>query len=218
MHSRTEVTILLLVILVASPAGDDLLTNKNNSNAVAQTMAPTSASSSIPKVKVEVVASHLSIPWSMTFAPDGRIFFTERTGNIRIIDRNGTLLSEPAAKISVVGSGEGGLLGIALDPEFENNHFVYVYYTYTTSDFPFGSSHNRVSRFTEKEDNKLSDEDVLLDNIPAADNHDGGRIKFGPADDKLYVATGDATNRDSAQDTELAGWQDSTVKQGRNSP
>jgi glucose/arabinose dehydrogenase len=206
MHSRTGVTILLLVILVASAAGDYLLTNKNNSNAVAQTMAPTSASSSIPKVKVEVVASHLSIPWSIAFAPDGRIFFTERIGNIRIIDRNGTLLSEPAAKISVVGSGEGGLLGIALDPEFENNHFVYVYYTYTASGFPFGSSHNRVSRFTEKEDNKLSDEDVLLDNIPAADNHDGGRIKFGPVDGKFYVTTGDATNRDSAQDTSsLAG-------------
>ncbi len=152
------------------------------------------------KIKVEVVASHLNIPWSIAFAPDGRIFFTERTGSVRVIETNGTLLIEPAANINVARAGEGGLLGIALDPEFENNHYLYVFYTY--SDF-FGL-HNKVSRFSES-DNKITDEHVLLDNIPAADIHDGGRIIFGP-DGKLYVTTGVAANPESSQDTKsLAG-------------
>src|SRR5881628_1219128 len=83
------------------------------------------------KIKVQTVASHLSIPWSIAFAEDGRIFFTERTGTVRVIDKNGILLAEPAATINVARAGEGGLLGIALDPDFGKNHYVYIYYTYS---------------------------------------------------------------------------------------
>jgi glucose/arabinose dehydrogenase len=99
-----------------------------------------------------------------------------------------------------VGGAEGGLLGLALDPNFEQNHHLYLYYTYSE----FLSTYNRVSRFTES-DNALSGELVLIDKIPGAAIHDGGRIKFGP-DGKLYITTGDAANASLAQDlNSLAG-------------
>lgn len=145
------------------------------------------------KIKVETVATRLQIPWEIAFAPDGRIFFTERIGDLRVID-NGTLIDEPVGKIDVARAGEGGLLGLALDPDFEKNHYLYLYYTYSD----FLNLYNRVSRFTES-NNKISEEKILMDKIPAQSIHDGGRMKFGP-DDKLYVTTGDAANPSSSQD------------------
>ena len=171
-----------------------LLTGSMLVSAVAQEQSNTG---NLPKIKVETVASHLEIPWSIAFANDGRIFFTERTGNLRLIDKDGKLVGEPVGKINVAAIGEGGLLGIALDPNFEKNHFIYVYYTYSD----FLKLYNKVSRFTEK-DNKISDEQVILDKIPASSIHDGGRIKFGP-DARLYIGVGDASDRDSAQDTNM---------------
>ncbi len=143
-------------------------------------------------VKVVTVAENLQIPWEIAFAPDGRIFFTERVGNLRVIE-NGQLNPEPVAILDV-GTVEGGLLGLALDPNFEQNHFLYLYYTYF--EFPF--TYNKVVRFTEK-DNSLLDELILVDKIPGAAIHDGGRVKFGP-DEKLYITTGDAGNSNAAQD------------------
>jgi len=171
-----------------------LLTGSMLVSAVAQEQSNTG---NLPKIKVETVASHLEIPWSIAFANDGRIFFTERTGNIRLIDKDGKPVEEPVGKINVAAIGEGGLLGIVLDPNFEKNHFIYVYYTYSD----FLKLYNKLSRFTEK-DNKISDEQVILDKIPASSIHDGGRIKFGP-DERLYIGVGDASDRDSAQDTDI---------------
>ncbi|MEX2312774.1 MAG: PQQ-dependent sugar dehydrogenase [Nitrosopumilaceae archaeon] len=142
--------------------------------------------------KVVTVAENLEIPWEIAFAPDGRIFFTERVGNLRVIE-NGQLNPEPVAILDV-GTVEGGLLGLALDPNFEQNHFLYLYYTYF--EFPF--TYNKVVRFTEK-DNSLLDEFILVDKIPGAAIHDGGRLKFSP-DEKLYITTGDAGNSNAAQD------------------
>jgi len=149
-------------------------------------------------VVVETVAENLKIPWEIAFAPDGRIFFTERIGNLRVIEE-GELNPEPIKTIDV-SRGEGGLLGLALDPNFEENHYLYLHFTYSE----FLSTFNKVVRFTEN-DNKLSDEMVLIDKIPGGPFHDGGRIKFGP-DDKLYITTGDAGNANLAQDlNSLAG-------------
>lgn len=149
-------------------------------------------------LKVETVAEGLEIPWSIGFAPDGRIFVTERTGKLRVIE-DGILKDEPLAILNV-GRVEGGLLGLALDPNFEENHHVYLYYTYSE----LLSTYNRVSQFTES-DNKLSDEVILLDKIPGAAIHDGGRLRFGP-DSKLYITTGDAANADLSQNPDsLAG-------------
>ena len=149
-------------------------------------------------VKVETVAENLEIPWEIEFSYDERIFFTERVGKLRVIENN-QLLSTPVIVLDVSGT-EGGLLGLALDPNFEQNHYLYLYYSY----YDLSEIYNRVVRYTESE-NKLSDEKILLDKIPGSQWHDGGRIKFGP-DEKLYITTGDAANYNLAQDlNSLAG-------------
>lgn len=149
---------------------------------------------------IKVVAENLSVPWAIDVAQDGRLFFTERSGAIRVVSANGTLLSDPAAYINVAQQGEAGLLGLALHPNFAQNHLLYIYQTYTNGSAVF----NKVVMLTEK-DNKIIDSKVVLDKIPASDRNDGGRIRFGP-DGKLYVATGDAKQPELAQNAgSLAG-------------
>jgi glucose/arabinose dehydrogenase len=146
---------------------------------------------------VQVLAENLEVPWAIDIAEDGRIFFTERAGRIRVME-NGTLL-EPVF-INVEQNGESGLLGLALHPDFAENHLIYIYHTYSSGSNVF----NKVLALTER-DNKIIESQVIIDGIPAAAGNDGGRIKFGP-DGKLYVATGDARQPDLAQNAgSLAG-------------
>ena len=148
-------------------------------------------------IKVETVAENLKVPWEIAFASDGRIFLTERIGDLRVIQDG--KLSEPILSLDVSGT-EGGLLGLTLDPAFDDNHFIYLYYSY----FDSGDIYNRIVRYTEQ-DNKLVDEKILLDKIPGSQWHDGGRLKFGP-DGLLYAATGDASNYNLSQELDsLAG-------------
>jgi len=156
--------------------------------------ADTGSVSSLPYTK-EVVATKLNVPWDMDFAPDGRIFLTERSGTIRVIDK-GKLLDEPLYRFEppMQSKGEGGLLGIAVDKDFKNNHYMYVYYTYQEG----GKTLNRVVRMVES-GNKAKPDKVLLDDLPGASNHDGGRIKLGP-DGLLYITAGDAAQPLMAQD------------------
>lgn len=150
----------------------------------------------------KVIAQNLEIPWGLAFLPDRSILFTERPGRVRMIDKDGNLLSTPLATISEVKHiGEGGLLGIAVHPDFINNKYIYLYYTYSGSG---DNTLNRVARF-KFEEGKLEEEQIIADNIPGAVNHNGGRIKFGP-DNFLYITTGDAQNPSQAQDrNSLAG-------------
>lgn len=134
----------------------------------------------------DVLAENLSIPWAMDFLPNNTMIFTQRGGSVSLLD-NGVVKN--IGNISVTAIGESGLLGVAVDPEFSQNKYIYLYYT--------SSRGNRVSRFVLTD--KLQNETILLDNIPSAAIHNGGRIKFGP-DGKLYITTGDANNRSSAQD------------------
>ena len=147
------------------------------------------------------VAKELEIPWALDFLPNGSIVFTERPGRVRFIDAQEGLLPEPLLTIDEVAHrGEGGLLGIAVHPDFAKNRFIYVYYTYQAG----GNLANKVVRFR-KQDKTLLDEEIIVDNIPGATNHNGGRIKFGP-DGLLYITTGDASASDLAQDkSSLAG-------------
>jgi glucose/arabinose dehydrogenase len=142
-----------------------------------------------------LVAGGLASPTAMEFAPDGRLFVAEKGGDLRVI-QNGTLLSTPFVSLSVDSAGERGLLGIAFDPNFASDHYVYLYYTVATSPV-----HNRVSRFTADGNVAVSGSEVPildLDNLSSATNHNGGAIHFGP-DGKLYVAVGENANGSNAQ-------------------
>src|SRR5438876_560856 len=132
---------------------------------------------------------------AMAFAPDGRLFVCQQGGQLRVI-KNGVLLSTPFVSLTVDSSGERGLLGIAFDPNFTSNHYLYVYYTVPT--FPM---HNRVSRFTAAGDVAASGSEVVLlnlDNLSSATNHNGGGIHFG-SDGKLYIGVGENANGANAQ-------------------
>jgi glucose/arabinose dehydrogenase len=135
------------------------------------------------------VATGIDSPTAMAFAPDGRVFVAQQSGALRVI-KNNTLLSQPFVSLSVNSSGERGLLGVAFDPNFASNGFVYVYYTTSTSPV-----HNRLSRFTASAANPDvaaagSETQILnLPNLSSATNHNGGAIHFG-TDGKLSVAVG----------------------------
>ncbi len=143
------------------------------------------------------VASGLTSPISMVFAPDGRLFVTEQAGDIRVV-KNGSLLATHVLDLTVDSQGERGMLSMAFDPNFATNKFVYVYYTATTP-----TIHNRVSRFTMNGDTiDPASETVLFDLDPlVAIFHMGGDIHFG-GDGKLYFTAGD--NLDSTNSQSLA--------------
>jgi glucose/arabinose dehydrogenase len=142
-----------------------------------------------------LVANNLLNPTAMEFAPDGRLFVCQQGGQLRVI-KNGQLLAAPFLTVPVDQSGERGLLGVAFDPDFVNNGFVYVYYTAVTP-----AVHNRVSRFTANGDVAVNGSEVPildLENLSAAQNHNGGAIHFGE-DGFLYVAVGDNANGNNSQ-------------------
>jgi glucose/arabinose dehydrogenase len=149
---------------------------------------------------IAVVAEKLQTPWSIVLSNDGRVFFTERIGTIRMLNANGTLAHDPVGYIRVDQVGEGGLLGIDLHPNFTSNHKIYIYHTYSNS----SGIYNRVMLLVENE-NKIVDSQIILDGIPGGRFHDGGRLKFGP-DNKLYISTGDAGFAELSQNkSSLAG-------------
>jgi uncharacterized repeat protein (TIGR03806 family) len=148
-----------------------------------------------------VVADKLTGATAMDMAPDGRIFVCEQTGTLRVV-KDDVLLPTPFVSLTVDSSWERGLLGVAFDPDFLHNGFVYVNYVSPTP-YP----HHRVSRWTARGDVAVPDSEVVL--LEGDDQntlgggvkngHQGGAIHFGP-DGKLYVALGDQTAGQPAQD------------------
>jgi glucose/arabinose dehydrogenase len=151
--------------------------------------------------EIEVVASGLATIWAIDFAPDGRIFLTERAGRIRVI-QEGQLLPQPWLVLDdVVEVSEAGLLGLALDPGFASNGYVYVAYTYRSVG---GALANKLVRLREDPATQRGILDmVVLDGVRGANNHDGGRVKFGP-DGHIYWTMGESGDRPLSQD--LSSW------------
>ncbi|MDQ2950889.1 MAG: PQQ-dependent sugar dehydrogenase [Chloroflexota bacterium] len=166
------------------------------------TPAPTQSPRIGPAVvqNVSVLLTGLQIPWAVDLAPDGRLFLTERTGRVRIVRLDGataTRQPEPWATLPVRVSPntERGLLGLALDPKFATNGFVYLYYSYRG---PGTTTLNRLVRMRDSGGVGV-EETVLMDGIPGNEQHDGGRLRFGP-DGKLYLTVGDGEVDARAQD------------------
>jgi glucose/arabinose dehydrogenase len=198
--------IIPLLIGLVILAGALLLYRNPDITAPATTQSnpntPKNSQGTVSEEAVQVVAETLQTPWAVAFLPNhAGILVTERPGKVRLISADGKLQETPAATLpSVKEISEGGLLGITLHPEFMKNKFVYLYYTYSASG---NNTMNRVVRM-KYENMRLSDEQIILDRIPGAPNHDGGRIKFGP-DNLLYIGTGDAQEPSEAQNTRTLG-------------
>lgn len=164
--------------------------------------APTDLPSAAPTpgVGLDTVASGLAVPWDLAFAPDGRIFVTERAGRIRVIER-GVLRPEPWAVLPVERRSETGLMGIALAPDFAASGHLYVVGAFAAGE---NRVENRVYRLTERGGAGV-ERRLVLGGIPVARYHAGAALRFGP-DGMLYLTTGDATRPGSSQDTaSLAG-------------
>ena len=141
---------------------------------------------------VQILATNLEKPWAIDFAGD-KIFVTEKVGRVRVIE-SGVLLDDPLATLRTANVFDGGLLGIAVHPAFDKNHFIYVYYTYEKDDILW----NKILRITES-NNKLVAAKTIFDKIPGSAYSNGGIIKFGP-DGKLYVGTGSVSDSHGPQD------------------
>lgn len=185
--NRKFLTLIILVFLCCSQ------TTPANDTAVKDVFLPEG-----DNVKVEVWIKNLSIPWSLIFLPENRALLSERPGQIRLI-KNGILQKEAYAKVEATQIGEGGLMGLAADPEFPRKPFIYAMHTYKQD----GVILNRVIRLRDHNDTGMFDR-VIIDKIPGGRYHDGGRIAFGP-DGKLYITTGETTKPDMAQNLEILG-------------
>ncbi|MCX2479647.1 PQQ-dependent sugar dehydrogenase [Pedobacter sp. MC2016-15] len=146
------------------------------------------------EIKTEVLTQSLIFPWELVYGPDSYIWFTERGGKIsRLNPRNGVIALVHTIP-DVTSTGEGGLLGMTLHPEFTTSPYVYVVYDYRNA----GNYRGKVVRFTFN-NGVLIEPLVLLDQIPASSVHNGSRLLIS-ADKKLLITTGDASVATNAQD------------------
>jgi aldose sugar dehydrogenase len=150
-----------------------------------------SGGSSPVQLTTETVVSGLTVPWALAFAPDGRLFFTEQPGRLRIF-QNGKL-STALDYTNIVPGGESGMLGLALDPNFASNHTLYICYCADQN-----GRKCRVSSFIESNNSVAGTERILLEYPGTLSHHAAGRIMIH--DDLLYVTVGDLSDPPLAQD------------------
>ena len=151
-----------------------------------------------PSIKIERWVENLEIPWSLVFLSNNRALVSERPGRIRLID-NGILQEKPYAIIEVTHTGEGGLMGLALHPNYPEKPYLYAMHTIQGAN----GLVNRIILLRDQGDRAIF-ERIIFDNIPGGRNHNGGRIAFGP-DGMLYVTTGEIFQGELAQNLESWG-------------
>lgn len=213
MVNKILFTVLTFIIVFAAYSAiskgkpPSSMVKKNDSPAISTLPdSPSISPNNIPLK--ENIYENLDTPWAVVFLPDGGMLVTERKGTVRL---NGQII---ATLKNVREIGEGGLMGIAVHPDFDSNHYVYLYYTYSAAG---NNTSNRVVRMTLK-NNVLGEEKIIVDSIPGASNHNGGRIKFGP-DKYLYITTGDAQDPSRAQDrNSLSGKILRVTDEGKKAP
>lgn len=210
------VIVVIFLLLLGFYIIQNFTIPKGNISQIIQDLPSTQTISPTTENPLEtIIAEGLDTPWGIDFLPDGSMLITERQGTVRLVGANGNLQNEPVARIAgAKEQGEGGLLGLALHPDFVKNNLVYFYYTYSSDG---ENTLNRVVRM-KYENEKLTDEQIVIDKIPGASNHNGGRIKFGP-NNYLYITTGDAQNPSLAQDkNSLAGKILRVTDEGKPAP
>jgi len=194
---RRSVVLIFLLALLSGCGGDEDTMAPAPPQAETAPAEPRQAPSGAEPLRakndesrLETVATGLEAPWEIAFLPDRSALVTERPGRVRLLGRNGKLDPDPVAEVEVAAFGEGGLLGLAVDPRFRRNRFVYLYRS--------TDSGNEVLRYR-FEGGKLTEDALVLDGIEAGAIHNGGRMHFGP-DGSLYVSTGETGNPGLAQD------------------
>lgn len=180
-----NLTLSLVILFLAN------CSNRQNGNSVARNTG------NQVSLEVQDLASGLNHPWGMAFLPDGRLLVTERSGQLRILDNDNTL-SEPVPGVpEVFNRGQGGLLDVALDPDFENNHYVYLSFSEPGS----GNTASTALGRGKFEDDELNSFTVIFRQEPKLDgpNHFGGRIAFSQ-DGAIFLTMGERFKFDPAQD------------------
>ena len=155
------------------------------------TLGASPAAAAVPAGFSDELVASIGSPTALAFTPDGRMLVTTQGGTVRVI-QNGSLVATPAVGLAtkICTNSERGLLGVAVDPAFASNGFVFLYYSFNKAGDCGTGTVNRVARFV-MAGNTLGSEVVLVDNIPSpAGNHNGGDLQFGK-DGALYVSVGD---------------------------
>lgn len=200
-----RLTLFVFLLVIVAILGGLLIKHQHSASVPVAPSRPTPAPSiatteDLPPTTI--IAQNLDTPWAIGFLSDKSMLVTQRNGKLWHIQADANTQPKLVTTIAAAKEiGEGGLLGIAISPNFAKDHFVYLYYTYNSTG---NNTNNRVVRMM-YENNTLSNEQILVDAIPGASNHNGGRLAFGP-DGYLYISTGDAQEPSQAQNTQsLAG-------------
>ncbi|TSC86067.1 MAG: hypothetical protein G01um10147_1005 [Microgenomates group bacterium Gr01-1014_7] len=198
MKSAVTVIIVLMILGIVIFLLRQYSPSASNIISTSPSPAPNDQPDNVEAVKI--LATGLEVPWALAFLPNNDLLITERRGTVKLLNADGKVIE--VGKINGVKQiTESGLHGVAVDPGFSTNQYVYFYYTYGEVG---GNTANRVARL-QFDGQKLTNETTIVDNIPGAQIHDGGRLKFGP-DGHLYITTGDAANPSLSQDkNSLAG-------------
>jgi len=189
--------LLLLFVLACNGGG-----SSDGTGGAQATPTPLPTPTPFPGVDSEVAVPNADFPVAMAFAPDGRLFYAERnTGNVRLVTADGRLQKQPVLHVDVIANPAmpWGLVGLALDPAFEQNGFIYVFYTAPVDE---RRAQPKLARYTVAA-NRASKATVLMDDLPEAklfsEYYVGGNIRFGP-DGNLYVPIGDFDSTSNAKD------------------